>query len=57
MIETSFTDWLPFEADYINPEAGHNTVWSHAGLTAMMLSKGFVEGAHFNRNVRIYTKP
>lgn len=56
MIETSFTDWLNFEADYINPAAGHNTVWSHAGLTAMMKSKGFSEGTHFNRNVRIYIK-
>lgn len=57
MIETSFTDWLQFEAEYINPDAGHNTVWSHSGLTAMMISKGFIEGEHFNRNVRIYTKP
>lgn len=57
MIETSFTDWLNFEADYINPDAGHNTVFSHAGLTALMLSKGFKEGSHFNRNVRIFVKP
>lgn len=56
MIETSFTDWLNFNADYINPDAGHNTVWSHAGLTALMVSKGFKEGNHINRNVRIYVK-
>lgn len=56
MIETSFTDWLDFGADYINPQAGHNTIWSHAGLTEMMLSKGFKEGEHINRNVRIYVK-
>jgi SAM-dependent methyltransferase len=56
MIETSFTDWLTINDDYINPDAGHNTVWSHKGLTEMMTSKGFKEGQHFNRNVRIYIK-
>lgn len=57
MFETSFSDWLGMDAPYINPEAGHNTIWSHAGLTAVMLDKGFKEGEHINRNVRIYIKP
>jgi cyclopropane fatty-acyl-phospholipid synthase-like methyltransferase len=56
MIETSFTDWLNLECDYINPQIGHSTIFSHKGLTELMKSKGFIEGVHFNRNVRIYTK-
>jgi len=56
MIETSFTDWLTIEDNYINPAAGHHCVFSHAGLTELMTSKGFKEGNHMNRNVRIYQK-
>lgn len=56
-VETSFSDWLTLNDAYIEPACGHNTVFSHEGLTAMMLSKGFIEGNHLNRNVRIYIKP
>lgn len=56
-VETSFSDWLQFDDAYIEPKCGHSTIWSHAGLTAMMISKGFKEGVHINRNCRIYTKP
>ena len=55
-IETSFADWLTLDDAYIEPAVGHSTVWSHVGLTAMMVSKGFSEGNHINRNVRIYEK-
>lgn len=56
MIETSFSDWLTLEDSYIEPSVGHCTIFSHSGLTELMLSKGFKEGGHFDRNVRIYTK-
>ncbi len=56
MIETSFSDWLTLEDTYIEPSVGHSTIFSHRGLTELMASKGFLEGSHFDRNVRIYTK-
>jgi SAM-dependent methyltransferase len=56
MIETSFTDWLTLEDSYIEPTVGHSTIFSHRGLTELMASKGFTEGGHFDRNVRIYKK-
>jgi SAM-dependent methyltransferase len=56
MIETSFTDWLTLEDSYIEPSVGHSTIFSHRGLTELMASKGFTEGGHFDRNVRIYKK-
>lgn len=56
IIETSFMDWMEFEEAYIEPSVGHSTIWTHEGLNHMMLSKGFTEGEHINRNVRIYTK-
>lgn len=55
-VETSFSDWLTIDDAYIEPKVGHSTIWSHAGLTAMMISKGFKEGNHINRNCRIYIK-
>jgi hypothetical protein len=56
MIETSFSDWLTLEDSYIEPSVGHSTIFSHRGLTELMASKGFTEGEHFDRNVRIYHK-
>ena len=56
MIETSFSDWLTLEDSYIEPSVGHSTIFSHRGLTELMASKGFTEGGHFDRNVRIYKK-
>jgi cyclopropane fatty-acyl-phospholipid synthase-like methyltransferase len=56
MIETSFSDWLTLEDSYIEPTIGHSTIFSHRGLTELMASKGFTEGGHFDRNVRIYKK-
>ena len=56
MIETSFSDWLTLEDSYIEPSVGHSTIFSHRGLTELMSSKGFTEGGHFDRNVRIYKK-
>jgi SAM-dependent methyltransferase len=56
MIETSFNDWLTLEDSYIEPSVGHSTIFSHRGLTELMASKGFTEGGHFDRNVRIYKK-
>ncbi len=57
MIETSFTDWMDSADPYINPGIGHCTIFSHAGLDELMVSKGFKVGEPINRNVRIYHKP
>ena len=54
MIETSFTDWLTETDEYINPEIGHCTIFSHAGLDHLMSQFGFTPDNHINRNVRIY---
>lgn len=55
-IETSFSDFVVIGDYYLTPGIGHSTIWSHTGLTAMMESRGFIEGQHFNRNTRIYFK-
>lgn len=57
MVETSFTDFLSDDDGYINPTIGHSTIFSHAGLDSLMVSKGFIIGDHINRNVRLYIKP
>lgn len=57
MIETSFTDFVNDDDDYINPDIGHSTIFSHKGLDDLMAEKGFKVGSHINRNVRVYTKP
>jgi len=59
MIETSFSDWMgpDYNDPYINPAIGHSTIFSHAGLDEVMLSKGFEVYGHINRNVRCYQKP
>lgn len=62
-IETGFVDVaeqeeIPLEEFYyINPIAGHATIFSHHGLDVLMISKGFKIMQHYNRNVRIYRKP
>jgi 2-polyprenyl-3-methyl-5-hydroxy-6-metoxy-1,4-benzoquinol methylase len=56
-IETSFSDWLTLDDSYIEPLVGHHVIFSHQGLTELMLSKGFLEGNHINGNARIYIKP
>lgn len=57
MIESSFADWTTIDMPYVNPEAGHCTIHSHAGLTHYMKQYGFEEAEHINRNVRLYRKP
>lgn len=54
MIETSFTEWITQDDIYINPEVGHCTIFSHAGLDNLMVQFGFKPDNHINRNVRIY---
>ena len=54
MIETSFTEWITQDDIYINPEVGHCTIFSHAGLDNLMEQFGFVPDNHINQNVRIY---
>jgi SAM-dependent methyltransferase len=57
IIETSFVDWMRSDDPYINPEIGHSTIFSHAGLDELMIDKGFVPSNHINRNIRLYRKP
>jgi len=56
MIETSFSDWLTEADSYIDPQIGHSTIFSHAGLDFLMKKHGFKVGKHINQNVRIYEK-
>lgn len=56
MIEASFTDWLTQDDEYINPEVGHCTIFSHAGLDCFMQKAGFKIASHINQNVRVYEK-
>lgn len=44
-------DWF-----YINPEAGHSTVFSTHGLDVLMVSKGFKVRQSFNNYVKLYQK-
>ena len=54
MIETSFTDWLTPDDEYVEPSVGHCTIFSHIGLDHLMARFGFQPWQHINRNVRIY---
>jgi SAM-dependent methyltransferase len=61
-IETGFTN-IPVEDGisveeyfYLNPAAGHSTVYSHHGLDILMMSKGFHPSLHFDRHCRLYKK-
>lgn len=62
MIETSFVDvaiaeGIPLQDfHYIEPRAGHSTIFSHHGLDVLMCLHGFVPVKHINRNVRVYRK-
>lgn len=61
-IETGFFDIavednIPLnEYIYIEPSAGHSTIFSHHGLDYMLLLKGYRTKRHFDRNVRLYQK-
>ena len=54
MIESSFTEWITKDDVYVNPQIGHCTIFSHAGLDHLMAQFGFTPDNHINRNVRIY---
>ncbi len=62
MIETSFTDVAQQENIpvkdffYLNPKAGHSTLFSHHGLDLLMAFNGFSPMSHINRHVRLYKK-
>lgn len=62
MIETGFVEIPEQEGQdiedyfYINPNAGHSTIFSHHGLDLLMALKGFTPRQHFNRHVRLYQK-
>jgi len=62
LLETSFTDVaiqenIPMEEFfYINPDAGHSTVFSHYGLDILMKKKKYKVIEAINRNVRLYQR-
>lgn len=62
IVETSFVDvaideGIPIESFfYLNPLAGHSTLFSHWGLDVLMSTKGFIPQRHHNRHVRCYLK-
>jgi len=55
-IETSFTEWVDKDHPYLSPKLGHQTIFSHTGLTTLLAKFGFKEGNHINGNVRVYLK-
>jgi ubiquinone/menaquinone biosynthesis C-methylase UbiE len=61
-IETSFTDIAKEreislkDFEYVNPNLGHSTIFSHRGLDILMLKKRFTPTSHINVNVRVYQK-
>jgi len=55
-VETSFSNWVTPDHPYLNPEIGHSTIFSHAGLDALMIKKGYEVGNHVNDNVRFFRK-
>jgi 2-polyprenyl-3-methyl-5-hydroxy-6-metoxy-1,4-benzoquinol methylase len=59
MVETSFVDFYQDLKgwEYVEPEVGHCTIFSHAGLDLMMTRMGFRVSPPINRNVRIFQKP
>jgi len=44
-------DWF-----YLNPDAGHSTIYSNHGIDILMMSKGFRVKPFFNNYVRLYQK-
>lgn len=62
IIETGFVDICKDEGIevedyfYIEPKAGHSTIFSHHSLDLLMALKGFRPEKHFNRHVRFYSK-
>lgn len=61
-LETGFVniateDNIPLESYlYVNPSAGHATIFSHHAMDYLMLLKNFRSKRHFDRNCRLYTK-
>lgn len=47
----SVHDWF-----YVNPNAGHNTIFSHHAIDVLMMSKSFVPVQHYNQNTRLFRK-
>lgn len=56
-IDIAVEDSIPLdEYLYVNPGAGHATIFSHHSLDYLMLLKGFRSKRHFDRNCRLFTK-
>jgi SAM-dependent methyltransferase len=56
-IDIAIEDKIPLELYlYVNPSAGHATIFSHHAMDYLMLLKGFRSKRHFDRNCRLYTK-
>jgi hypothetical protein len=58
MIESSFSDWIDFDKVkdelYVNPEIGHQCIFSHTALIGLMKDYGFDLLEEINRNVFIF---
>lgn len=55
LVETSFSDFIAVSDSYVDPELGHNTVFSHEALDSLLDQKEFTLRWAVNRNVRIYS--
>lgn len=63
MIETGYLDAAIEDGHdlqtyfYINPAAGHSTIYSNHGMDLLMSLHGFIPRQHFNKHVKLYQKP
>lgn len=61
-IETGFLnatreEGIPDEGNpYINPDAGHSTIFTHHAMDLLMTQKGFIPLQKFNRHSHVYFK-
>lgn len=55
-IETTFTDEIAPEHEYLNPSIGHGLIFSHEGLEVLLKRFGFKLFQQVNKNVKIFRK-
>jgi hypothetical protein len=56
-LNAAWEDGLPLEENpYVNPEAGHSTIWTHHALDLAMVMRGFMTDQRFNRHALVYKK-
>lgn len=56
-LNATWDEGIPDEENpYINPNAGHSTIWTHHGMDLLMVLKGFMLLQKINRHCHVYIK-